>query len=355
MLADDFERNPGSRDLLVTLECNLKLARLNDTRADTENRTRIKNRVSMLLFVRYVVHEKLTKLLGRAMTPYEWLLYQLFPEKLLGGDVYYDATNECDVKGAEGWVTFWHWAPSKEIWSIFVDEAQALLEMNRNNFRSKNGMQARSAFSALVEGFGFLSKGCEYLHYPVFSGTGLAFDQFSEQTMPVVGKSPGDGADLVFAGFKLLGAKEVQLYLRQVLDLSNVCDDVLKHVANWLCGRPRWTASFVEVYACRQERKRYETQAWRTQGKFRDNAAKPMEALDRYLNIMTRAEEKEANRRESWSAGPASAYACFTRVHRKIVNAEESQRELLKDVERDLEWAVCHFAIGQKPHPLTLD
>ena len=162
--------------------------------------------------------------------------------------------------------------------------------------------KVRSAFSALMEGLGFVSKSREYLHYPVFSGTGLAFDQFSEQTLSIVGKSLGDGDDLFFGDFKLLGVEEVQQYLRQILDLSSVRDDVLKHVANWLRGRPRWTAGFLEVYSSRREKKSYANQVWRTQGKFKDNDAKLMEALDRYLNVMTCAEE-EQNRRESWSAG----------------------------------------------------
>ena len=72
----------------------MRTARLNDTRTNDENRTRIKKRVSMLLFVRYAVHEKLTALLRRDMTPYEWLLYQTFPKKLLGGDVFYQAMVE---------------------------------------------------------------------------------------------------------------------------------------------------------------------------------------------------------------------------------------------------------------------
>ena len=47
------------------------------------------------------------------------------------------------------------------------------------------------------------------------------------------------------------------------------------------------------------------------------------------------------------------ANACFARVHRKIASAEESQRPLLKKVENDLEYTVCRFAVGQKPHPFT--
>eukprot|EP00978_Attheya_sp_CCMP212_P044013 scaffold297421_cov47-Attheya_sp.AAC.1 len=74
-----------------------------------------------------------------------------------------------------------------------------------------------------------------------------------------------------------------------------------------------------------------------------------MEALDRYLNVMTRA---EANRRESWSAGEASAFACFARMQRKISSAKESQRPLLKKVVDDLEYMVCRFAVGQKAYPL---
>ena len=88
----------------------------------------------MLLFVTYVVHEKLRALLGRDMTPYEWLLYQLFPEKLLGGDVFALALMECDVKGVEGTIFFQYWAQPEEVWSIFVDEAQALRRCTSRSF-----------------------------------------------------------------------------------------------------------------------------------------------------------------------------------------------------------------------------
>lgn len=357
LLAHDFTRNAGSRDLMKALACDMPIADLDDTRTDMTNRTRIEKRLSMLLFVRFAVHEKLSKLLGREITPYEWLLYQIFPEKLLGGDVYFQTMMACDVNDVEGFVYFQHWAPKiNDVWSIFVDEAQALLDMNKMRFLSKNGKQARSAFSALVEGFGTMANGLEYLHYPVFSGTGLAFDQFAEATMSIVGKSAGESVALFFAGFRSLGVEDVQEYLRQFLHLSDASNEVLTHVANWLRGRPRWTASFMEVYLCRQERKNYQTRAWRTQGKFRDTDAKLIEALDRYLNVMTSGEEKETSRRESWSAGQASAYACFERVHRKVNNSfDMNERKLLKKVEMDLEYAVYKFAIGAKPHPFTTE
>ncbi|CAB9513494.1 hypothetical protein SEMRO_595_G172570.1 [Seminavis robusta] len=89
--ADDFMRNPGSNDLVNSLDCNLQMAG-NDTRISEQNRIRIHNRVSMLLFIRYVVHEKLEarfkERLKRGMNPYEWLLYQIFPELFLGKDVF---------------------------------------------------------------------------------------------------------------------------------------------------------------------------------------------------------------------------------------------------------------------------
>lgn len=150
----------------------------------------------MLLFVRYVVHEKLTALLEREITSYEWLLYQLFPQNLLGGDVFHKAMDHCDVKCVEASVSFAHWAPTKKKWSVFVDEAQALLDMNDHEFLSQDGRKIRSDFSAILEGISYQSKVNDYLFYPVFSGTGLAFDEFSEQTRSIVGKSPGDSEKL---------------------------------------------------------------------------------------------------------------------------------------------------------------
>ena len=74
---------------------------------------------------------------------------------------FFQAMVACDIKGVEGTIQF----STKEVWSIFVDEAQALLKMNELNFLSENGANVLSAFSAIVEGLGFLSKRREYLHY----------------------------------------------------------------------------------------------------------------------------------------------------------------------------------------------
>ena len=129
----------------------------------------------------------------------------------------------------------------------------------------------------------------------------------------------------------------VKSFLDKILDLSDANGDVVEHVCKWLCGRPRWTASFVELYSIRQEKKSYASQPWRTRGKVECKSVKLLEALDRFLNIMTRKYEG----RESWSAGETSAYACFRRAQ---------NMGLSQEILSDLKLSVCKYAVGKGHH-----
>jgi hypothetical protein len=113
----------------------------------------IKERVAVLIFVRYLVHRFITERLQRVITPYEWLLYQLYPKQFLGGDVFKKAVAACLLDGDVNIET----ATSAlrkvdfELPVSFIDEAQHLLTEHRPYFLSTDGTKRRSAFSALLK------------------------------------------------------------------------------------------------------------------------------------------------------------------------------------------------------------
>eukprot|EP00978_Attheya_sp_CCMP212_P032160 scaffold124113_cov55-Attheya_sp.AAC.1 len=133
--------------------------------------------------------------------------------------------------------------------SCFVDEAQMLLTKLDGYFLSKDGVEERSAYSAFVKGLHVLAiKGI--VQFPCFSGTGLSIDAFGSETKSVMTK-PGDHS-YTFTGLKTMTADNVIEYMKKFLNLDEVGMDLVTHVAKWLRGRPRWTATFLETFLVRK-------------------------------------------------------------------------------------------------------
>jgi hypothetical protein len=116
----------------------------------------------------------------------------------------------------------------------------------------------------------------------------MSLDELEEDANSVSAKNMGSGLrqyQQYFIGFPLLDEMAVKSYLEQFLDLSRVSEDVLTHVAKWLRGRPRWTASFLEVYIMRHKRDKKE-RSQKIAG-LNDDSSTLLEALERYLNVLT--------------------------------------------------------------------
>lgn len=359
LLAGDMANNPGSADLHSVLD----KVPLTDAEAGTNtgleesvgNRDRMKQWLSLLIFVRYAVHQKLEKdVLNRQMTAYEWLLYQLFPIKFFGCDLFKDIVKAVTARVVvDAIMSFDMWDPddydNTKQWSIFVDEAQRLLNMKQTKILSFDGERRRSALSACMDGFSGL-RNENPLCYPVFSGTGLSYEQFEDEARSVTAKALQittiNPKDLIFSDFNVLSADGVQEYMKKFLRLSSVRDDVLVHVSKWLRGRPRWVASFIEVYVSRRALDNKFEQA----GISAPVDLNLMEALHRYLKIMTTEHvESDVNRCHSWSAGKRSAYALFQQMGPKVMNFPKGSHTFGR-LYYQLQQAVCKFAVGQKPH-----
>jgi hypothetical protein len=344
-LAGDHEKNAGSRDLESIFVHFGETATLNDGAGlaqSEKNLQIIQLRVQVLIYVRHLVHRSITKQLGREITPYEWLLLQLYPKTFLGDDVFHTAVSACFFDGdvnlqsaisALRMVDF-------ELPVSFIDEAQRLLIEYRSYFLSTDGTVQRSAFSALLKAFTRSTLINGKLGFPVFSGTGLSIDELTAQSGSGTAKKPQVDTEPYFTNFETLGADAVKVYLLVFLVLDEVGKEVLEHIAKWLRGRPRWTATFLETYLVRTKKSRSE----RTRGRFNKSEGMVVEGLDRYISVMTTEGEDTTgtNRRHSWSAGEASAYAAI----KKVKDPE---------VTKALEKAIFNFSVGGKPSYLEKD
>ena len=362
----DLTNNPGSGDLGYVIEhANLrridKVGTADAHVINEDNRQKITERLSVAILVRYAIHEKLEKdVLKREMTPYEWLLYQLYPKKFLGReDLFLDAV-ECILVNHQAVMTMKHLNPTQfrgknTTWSVFLDEAQDLIShpqrSGMNHFQSSNGKCRRSSFSAIVDGFSRQAdpdRAGQQLYYPVFSGTGLEFDQFQEEARSIAAKGLQlrnlTTSDIVFGDFQVLTADDTKKYLKKFLNLSDVSESVIAHISEWLRGRPRWVASFIEVYVSRGGIDNFHLPGI----KANSSDLAMMEALDRYLKVMT-AKFDDTKRRRTWNAGEKSAYTLFRKTVKRG-NSDDSDEQTGPQVYFDLLQAVGKFAGGNKSH-----
>lgn len=354
------DKNPGSEDLKsIFFEDFGKIARANTDEGleeSVENLRVIRLRLQLLIYVRVMVHHFITGQLGRDITAYEWLLYQLYPNQFLGGDVYRDLVNDCidDCVDMERTTMLLRKEAKKPSWQFrvpFIDESQQLLDERKGYFLSTDGTEHRSAFSAVLKAFVEFPSKIKGLSYPVFSGTGMSLTELRKQSNSATTKGrfvPPEYSEPCFSRFAPLDVDAVITYLRIFLKLDKdddggggcggggVREEVVKHVAQWLRGRPRFTASFVETYLFKNRKQpRIESR-----GNFNETEGRVMEGLDRYIAAMT---TDRADPRTSWVTGGSSAYDCFEKVARM-----PDKDDTIADLKEDLHSSVLEFAIGGK-------
>lgn len=149
-----------------------------------------------------------------------------------------------------------------------------------------------------------------------------------------------DAKAVVFMEFQPLSEGAVVKYLLRYLDEKVGKDQdqengevpntrALAHVAKWLRGRPRWVASYLEVYLVRP---RDDTHSG-TRGSFSEDLAKLVQALDRYLAIHTT--EKGKVRRSLVSRKESAYYAIGRAFSHKNDNVKNTLRR-----------AIFKFAVG---------
>jgi len=369
------KNDPGSKDLyrLIQLFATLYFAS-SSLNADTNdaamnittsqrNYLAMNRLVIILIHVRNLIFNAINNQLEMnkrsRLTPYQWLLIQLFPTEALKTDLFLSVFRECmiaainndkDDSVERAFVAF-----QPQEWStVVVDEAQVLLDNLQCFFMCSKGKSNRSAFSAVLKGIANAAESARDCGFPLVCGTGLSIDDLKEQSSSVTGKRPlslSANRENVFKEFSLLSADQVKTYLLSFLEIKNAAEStslcvsdasVIDHVSKWLRGRPRWTASFLEVYLVRKPDDNYAASKSRTRGNFSFEGGRLMEAMDRYIDVFTRGDKKEiaeGERRKSFDPPEGTAYSAISSAK------AEADYGLVKT----LESAIFKFAVGGQP------
>jgi hypothetical protein len=321
-LAKKSIRDPGSSDFQRNLLRGVK-ALPEGSKDSEQNYKEVTKNMRVLVYVRCLIHDKITTIMGKEPTQFEWLLLQLYPEEFFSEDIFLGAAYECIEEGRRDYPTVdLESVPSdmkslegEEVYSsIFIDEAQTLFKEKAEGYfvSSEDSKCARSAFSASLKAF--IRSVHLFKVFPTFSGTRMSIDELmDESNTPVAKYSVGSQPPKPFMSFENLDVEAVQEYLDHFVDFGNVREAVKQHLCRWLVGRPRWTANFLELYMFRPSRSiKFSTRGRR----FNEDEKRIVEALDRYIANMTEpSSTDDEDRRNSWPPDdPTSAYAAFLRV-----------------------------------------
>ncbi|KAG7350242.1 hypothetical protein IV203_009602 [Nitzschia inconspicua] len=321
--------------------------------------------IMIMIYVRVVIftsiNKQLTERKQHQLTPYDWLLIQLFPKQALKSDLFArvcakaltwakDRPLDSSVREYMTDHFFEDWP-----WSVMVvDEAQALLNRLDLFFLDGKGNKKRTAFSAVLKSMTKLlseTLGVE-TGYPLVAGTGMSLEAIRDASNSIMAKDPHEylNRQTIYKSFDLLDAKAVEMYLLTFLrlELQETAQEggrtsdalVIEHVAKWLRGRPRWAASFLELYLVREPASDHVG----TQGSLSDAGRLLMQALDRFIDNYTNDEiveirDSSGERRKSFDPPEGTAYSGIKKV---VTNGEY---RLVKN----LESAIFKFAIGGKP------
>ena len=325
--------NPGSEDVPFLIQhCRqemrpIQLSDHGSKESSDANLLEVQNLLRALLHVRKEVFCQIDTVLrssrGRGLSCYEWLLLQLFPREVLRCDIFLDVYRQI-VKNKLQY--FADGASKLGQISCFMDEAQVLLTQLEGVFLSAEGNEARSSYSAFLKGLTNLRLAEGITHFPCFSGTGMSIEAYKAAARSLVVK-PDLKKDhsFYFVGLKTMSASDVIQYMSKFLNLDEVKDDLVKHAGDWLKGRPRWVATFIETYVERQQTKSKRE----LRGNF-DRAERPLiKALNCYIEVCT-ANPKDENRRFSWSLQDKSAFQAvskmFDKAGREWSEAQETFR-----------------------------
>jgi hypothetical protein len=316
----DPKYNPGSRDVAFLIQHCAREMRpipsdhVNRNALSENNLQDVQKMLKALLCVRTEVFHQINTVLlstrGQGLSCYEWLIIQLFPEDVLGCDIFLDVFR----KIVENKLQFLKdGAPKLEKMSCFMDEAQVLLKKLEGVFLSTDGTEPRSAYYAFLKSLTNLQLALGTIYYPCFSGTGMSIMAYKAAARSLVAKPNLQDHSFYFVGLKTLSGADVIQYMSKFLDLSKVKNDLVLHVGDWLKGRPRWVATFIETYIERQPT----TSSQELRGNF-DIAERPLiKSLNRYIEVCTADPNAAAARRLSWSLEDKSAFAAVSRMFDK--------------------------------------
>ena len=230
-----------------------------ESNSSDENYNTVTMNIRIIVFVRCLIFDKITEKLGKEPSAFQWLLFQLFPNAFLGGDIfqqvsrYLQRAGRCDPPRVELTESKLRDAIELDLTpaakslckTLIVDEAQNLLHDDTASgyfVSEKDPVIKRTGFSGVMKAFYRLQK--DFDGMPLFAGTGLSFESMDETMESMMGKGAGTYIPpRYFHCFDVYDANDVEEYVSQSIDLSDISAPVKSHVFTWLRGRPRWTAS----------------------------------------------------------------------------------------------------------------
>ncbi|KAL3905055.1 MAG: hypothetical protein SGILL_009831, partial [Bacillariaceae sp.] len=166
--------------------------------------------VMIMVYIRRVVFDAINKQLEvqkkPILTPYDWLLVQLFPRQALGGkDLFLNVLLRCLVqvnKHRDDSSVSNALVLKGEEWTsplMVVDEAQVLLRKLTNFFLTENGTKERAALSAVLKAMsnipGLLQS---EVGFPLVAGTGMSRDDIREASDSSMAKRPNTRRTTIF-------------------------------------------------------------------------------------------------------------------------------------------------------------
>lgn len=178
------------------------------------------------------------------LTPMQWLLVQLFPNRFLGKDFFQILAvrlfNKCDINSI---------APSHMGTAPFMyyvlDEANVCMKDAKwsNFFFSSNEVNDRNSPSRRS----FLTPAIKQIRDftgrpPIISGTGLSMLLMHKPILSCM-QVASPLLDIAFIDFPRLQVDDVERILRQLI---NATDHEIKQASRWLEGRPRFTTAFLD-------------------------------------------------------------------------------------------------------------
>jgi hypothetical protein len=203
-----------------------------------ENVNFVRRFIRCIVLARLLVFNHLQRKLGAAFQPLDWMLLQLFPPKFMGRDFFKEL------------VIILRSLPEKELESqlqanqldshhVFLDEAQILCELYPGSFDGTEGTKGRPLYTTVCKSLIF----SETARVSVCAiGTGLALDTIKSLNSSNSFKGSSVPAIHILQ-FQYKTSEDVYRYLSRFFDIP----DKHRYFCDWLVGRPRISASFIET------------------------------------------------------------------------------------------------------------
>ena len=204
-------------------------------------------RIWALVACRAAMFLRLMELTKNSMTPYQWLLVQLFPKAMLGDDVFrdlFEAVKQTTLGVATSLISkCGRKVPRGTRMLCFVDEAQHLATLCQGTFEGNvTDPKRRPLLSPVASAFFQAAGGQGRLHHPVFCGTGLSMEAVLKSLRSKVTQV---GSNSKVTDLAILDEGGVERYLGKYVDWELITNpDVKTLVLGWVRGRPRFAATF---------------------------------------------------------------------------------------------------------------